>query len=413
MLKIAAVSIVALFSVSGCKPNGQEKSEGKAASGKPAETQKAQAPPSLLIAQAQFLRNGSEFKPGPAKLTILRPKAETQTEILEDPDSNVFHKALEWQGGILTIGGEKALLKHWTKNNGKWTATKLWEKNWGGKFNRLRDIEIGDVTGDKKPNLVIATHDQGVIAIGSLSGKEWKFEELFQTPDTFVHEIELGDLDGDGALEIYATPSARNRSDGTSQAGKVLAIKREGKQWATQTVVSWNNSHAKEILVADIDKNGTDELYVVREGHVEKSTDGLKLKDPVTITRYLKKSGEFHPQEIATLEDRQARFALASDLNHDGVVDLAVSGMNSGLHLLQPDKDGAYSIETIDTESGGFEHAIIAADLDQNGKAELYVAADREKQIRRYLWNGSSFSRKNLLEIPADHITWNLQMGRL
>jgi hypothetical protein len=30
-----------------------------------------------------------------------------------------------------------------------------------------------------------------------------------------VHEIEVGDFDGDGAREIYATPSLSNRLDGT------------------------------------------------------------------------------------------------------------------------------------------------------------------------------------------------------
>ena len=32
-------------------------------------------------------------------------------------------------------------------------------KSWGGKFNRLRDIEVGDVDGDGKDELVLATED--------------------------------------------------------------------------------------------------------------------------------------------------------------------------------------------------------------------------------------------------------------
>ena len=85
--------------------------------------------------------------------------------MLEDPDSNVFHKALPWDGGLLTIGGSQALLRTWRFADGKWIAETRWNPKFGGKFDRLRDIERGDVDGDGKDELVIATHDQGVIAI--------------------------------------------------------------------------------------------------------------------------------------------------------------------------------------------------------------------------------------------------------
>ena len=38
-----------------------------------------------------------------------------------------------------------------------WTSETLWTRKWGGKFNRLRDVEIGDVNGDGKDDIVIAT----------------------------------------------------------------------------------------------------------------------------------------------------------------------------------------------------------------------------------------------------------------
>src|SRR5262249_61233157 len=85
--------------------------------------------------------------------------------VLEDPDSNVFHKALPWDGGIVTIGGNQALLRTWRFADGQWAATTHWNPKFGGKFDRLRDVERGDVDGDGKDGLVIATHDQGEIAM--------------------------------------------------------------------------------------------------------------------------------------------------------------------------------------------------------------------------------------------------------
>src|SRR5690606_9368680 len=103
--------------------------------------------------------------PRPAKLVILR-KGEANTwsrEEIEDPDSNVFHKAMAWRGGVLTIGAarapEPATLKYWSRGAAGWEATTVWSVAWeGAKFNRLRDLEIGDVDGDGQDELVIATH---------------------------------------------------------------------------------------------------------------------------------------------------------------------------------------------------------------------------------------------------------------
>src|SRR5438045_3596335 len=72
-------------------------------------------------------------------------------------DSNAFHKAMPWQDGFLTIGATKAMLKTWRFGDGAWSAVTRWNPTFGGKFDRLRDIERGDVDGDGKDDLVIAT----------------------------------------------------------------------------------------------------------------------------------------------------------------------------------------------------------------------------------------------------------------
>src|SRR5690606_1089394 len=121
-------------------------------------------------------------------------------EVLEDEGSNVFHKAIPWEGGILTIAAGQlgqepprpAQLRHWVKRDGAWVPTTLWERVWEGRIQRLRDFELGDLDGDGDDDIVIATHDMGVVAVGTRGADgAWTFEELDPKPDTFVHEIEL------------------------------------------------------------------------------------------------------------------------------------------------------------------------------------------------------------------------------
>src|SRR5689334_504596 len=107
--------------------------------------------PALFVAQAQFVDQvGPDGKPasvpGPAKLLIVRKTPSGWTSsILEDPDSNVFHKAVQTPEGILTIGANRAFLRTWKWDGSTWNVTTHWNPTFGGKFDRLRDIEQGDV----------------------------------------------------------------------------------------------------------------------------------------------------------------------------------------------------------------------------------------------------------------------------
>ncbi|MBZ0274000.1 UvrD-helicase domain-containing protein, partial [bacterium] len=67
--------------------------------------------------------------------------------------------------GILTLGGSGAAVKLWRREGGAWRAQTLWERDFGGRFSRMRDAEIGDLFGDGQPAIAVATHDQGVVAV--------------------------------------------------------------------------------------------------------------------------------------------------------------------------------------------------------------------------------------------------------
>ncbi len=372
--------------------------------------------PTLLMVQAQFVNK----KPGPARLTMWRTDGENWFEHhLEDPDSSVFHKAIGWREGILTIGAgqvggkdeavKTAKLSHWTRDGENWKESILWEKAWGGRFQRLRDMELGDFDGDGADEIAIATHDSGVVAVADEVDGVWKVVEMDEAEDTFVHEIEVGDVDGDGKIEFYATPSPRNKASGESQPGGVVRYDYQGGKYVKSEVVHWEISHAKEILVADTDGDGKQELYAVREAQIVKEGSEKKRVKPVTILRYDRVGTEWKEVEVATLDDDQCRFLMPADLNGDGKTDLLAAGYKSGLWMLERNADGTFAPTLIDKNSGGFEHASHVADLDKDGKVEIYVASDSQREFRVYTWGGEGFDRKKISGIPKSRITWNLQ----
>ena len=368
--------------------------------------------PALLVTQAWFHQSDSKKPiPGPARLEIWRSddKGIWGKTTIEDADSNVFHKALPYEGGILTIGAEKALLKKWNFDDAtkSWKQDVLWERAWKGKIDRLRDIEIGDVDHDGKDELVIATHDAGVVAVVH-PDENYRVEELDEKADTFVHEIEIGDIDGDGKLEFFATPTDRNKAS-ASQGGLMVMYQYDGTSFQRTVVDPFGKTHAKEILTADITGDGIDELFSV----VEAEAIGKTIVKPVQIRQYTKTDTGFQHNIIATIQDRQTRFLVAGDFDQDGAIELVAAAMRSGLWLLDPQKDGTFATTLIEKNSSGFEHTTYGADMDGDGKLELYVAADEQGELHQYVWNGSGFTKHKIGDIPKRTITWNITTGEL
>jgi hypothetical protein len=377
--------------------------------------------PTLLLSQAWFMTVDGKPKPGPARLEIWRKgPAGWVTSRLEDPDSNVFHKAiLNKDGSIMTIGGMGAHFKRWRFSENTWKQETLWTESWtdlpNGKFDRFRDIEVGDVDGDGKDEYVIATHDYGVIAIFNPgeNGNKPRILQLDKKADTFVHEIEIGDIDGDGKLEFFATPSDRNKAS-HSQAGEVVMYKFEGDTFVRSVVDAAQGTHAKEILVTDIDGDGKSEIFGVYEG--EKKKGSKVLLKPVSIRQYKRTSkGEWQTVEIATINDAQTRFLIAEDFDGDGKKELIAAAWKTGLYRITPQDDGSWITTRFESNSSSFEHAIVAADIDNDGIRELYVAADKQQELNRYDWNKATntFDKTLIGKLQPKVYTWNIVGGQL
>jgi hypothetical protein len=168
-------------------------------------------------------------------------------------------------------------------------------------------------------------------------------------------------------------------------------------------VADLGDRHAKEILVDDVDGDGTDELYV----SVEAVAGGR-----VEILRFDAGTDPVAGQLIAILDDTLCRFLTAGDVDGDGIKEMVAAASKSGLWLLRPGDNPRieWSIESIDRNSGGFEHAAILTDLDGDGIDELYVANDDAGEVNRYQWVDGAPVRELLYTHPEglSGFTWNI-----
>ena len=384
----------------------------------------------LYLAHARFTyETGEDGKlkpvPAPAKLTLLRGTGDQwTTEILEDEESNVFHKALVLdldEPVLLTIGANGARLKTWKKVDGAWQGTTHWAPTFGGKQERLRDVEVGDVTGDGRPDVVIATHDMGVVAVAEIpaDGGDWTIHEVDRTEArTFVHEVEIGDVDGDGTAEFFVTPTAPNVLDGTPQPGHIVGFRKTGDGFERFEVASFLGAHVKEILVADLEGRGRADLYAAIEPERKKTAAGVTVEDPLVIRRYRFDGDQILEEDIATFRDEQCRFLISGDLTGDGNLELVASTMTTGVWMLRQ-SDAGWMVELVDKDSDNheYEHATNILDLDNDGKFELYVVSDSlpplPGMVRRYKYNGTSFDKEEILPLDKDHMTFNITAGKL
>lgn len=374
----------------------------------------------IYLAQAQFVQErGEDGKmhpvPGPARLVIItKTKLGWNEEIIEDPDSNVFHKAAWFvpssgEPGILTIGATKAFLKIWRKKEGKWKSEVLWNPSFEGKFDRLRDFEVADVTASGTKDIVIATHDQGVIAVLSEKDGKWQPKELCRNKDTFVHEIEVGDVDGDKIIEIFATPSKPNRFDGSIQPGMIDMWKFENGNWKKQIVESFKTRHVKEILCIPIKGAEHPILFASLEGeYFGRKQEG----DTTRIRMYQFEKEMISHTDIADLPGKLCRFLSCGDTDGDGTMELIASTRISGIWKISPPINGIFKNKwqktLIDDNSSGFEHATYLFDFDGDGTEEIYVASDDQKELRCYWFNGKDYSVDILKRLYNDIITFNL-----
>lgn len=309
-------------------------------------------------------------------------------------DGNVFHKAVWFEPmmgepGVLTISANVPMLALWRESDAGWTREVLWTAAVGDSEQRFRDFEVGDVDGDGQDEIVLATHNTGGVYVleQTRAGLVGELVGSFRPMD-FVHEVEIGQVDDDPALEFFATPAEPNLFDGSQQRGRIVRFDHTPDGYRTSVVVDGTDSHYKEILIADLDGDGRDELYGAREAEnlradftsdEEGHLDRFAFDDAGGVTR----------SQVGGLRGALCRFLVAGDVDGDGRPEIVASTSRDGIFVFAFGTDGDWTRRKLagGFRSSGYEHAVTLADVDGNGVLDVVAASDNESRFQAFCYD--------------------------
>jgi hypothetical protein len=218
----------------------------------------------------------------------------------------------------------------------------------------------GDLDGDGLDDLVLG-RDSGVSWL--LAGKNGVFGPLNEVAvPGVIEQVALGDVNGDGALDIVATDHGPyDPSRGINMPGNVTVLENDGYGLFAPSGTFQTGDHPTASTFGDLDGDGHGDFAV---------TNGLR--NDVTIFRGQGTTftvlGTYpvlvNPSDIAT-----------GDFNGDGRPDLAVATFSSSAVSILLNRGGG-QFERVDYEGGYNSIAIAIGDVDRSGTPDVVVIGD-------------------------------------
>lgn len=231
----------------------------------------------------------------------------------------------------------------------------------------LDALAIGDFNGDGRPDLAVGSNFCGTqilhqTALGALVPGEY-------LGTTVARVLRVADLDGDGKLELLAVGGI---------GGRIEIWKRDlAGVLSVRVVVPVNADVVRDVIVADIDRDGRPDLIAAVEGA---PSDIAVIKQ--------RPAGDFVTASFLTTGSPWRATALAAgDFNGDGVIEIAATtGGNAPTHvaILYQEAPGTFGPPSeLSTFDGPF--AIHAGDIDGDGRTDLVVSHRAFSSIGVYL----------------------------
>ena len=253
-------------------------------------------------------------------------------------------------------------------------------------------VEVGDLDGDGKLDMIVANGTANTLSVyhntGSSGTISFATKVDFAT-GVYPHFIKIDDIDGDGKPDM----AVANWGNGS---GNTLSVFRNTSVSGSITTASFaakvdftTGTGPTDLVIGDLDGDGKPDLVTANRQSGAGTT--------VSILRNTATAGTINASSFAAKADFSAgtgpyNMALG-DLDGDGKLDLAVGHIDSSPVSLFRNTSTSGTISfaaTVDITATGNNRGVALGDLDGDGKLDLAVGNHTGSTMSVFLNTGSS-----------------------
>jgi VCBS repeat protein/PASTA domain-containing protein/FG-GAP repeat protein len=229
-----------------------------------------------------------------------------------------------------------------------------------------RSVAIGDLNGDRKPDLVTANDEANTVSV-LLNRGDASFRAKRDYPTGhFPVAVAIGDLNGGGKLDLVTANEEANTIS-------VLLNRGDGSFGVRGNYATGGSP--RSVAIGDLNGDGRPDLAIANFGGEVPSTIGTTLS--VLLNRG---DGSFQPRVDYPTGKGPLSVAIG-DLNGDGRPDLAIANFGGGVpstfgntvSVLLNTGDGSFEAKR-DYRTGISPDSVAIGDLNGDGKPDLAIA---------------------------------------
>jgi hypothetical protein len=243
-------------------------------------------------------------------------------------------------------------------------------------------VDLADVNGDGHLDLGVADHCQGLFVFLGDGGRSWRMATSVLEKDRRGYEdLQFGDLDGDGHLDLVALGSFRGGFSVFRGDGEGTFRPRPPEKTGLPAV-----GRGSDLELGDVNGDGILDLAAAYSGASRNPPPPELRRNAVWLGG---PEGQFRAVATELFRDGRAFGVALGDVNGDGFADLAVTrdqGLPLRVYLWSTEGGWIPALEGLPKEGALGFWGVEIAELTGDGHADLVAMDHRGSGIR--VWKG-------------------------